>query len=389
MAKWRVLIFLSTLIVVGVVGTFVTFYARGYRLNLKTLRFQPNGILVVKSEPDGASLYINGELKTATNATISLPPGTYDVEVKKDGFFSWYKRLTIEKEVVTSVNLSLFRTVPSLSPVTFAGAANPIISDDESKIAYIITPSKENGTDKTGLWVMDIYNLPLGFNREARRITDGDLTGATYSFSPDAKQILLTTSNGIFVLESGSFTAQAQRVNISSQKATILAQWEKDKKSKRDSLLRYLPPQISDVLERKTSNLVFSPDENMILYQASTSGDLPEGLVKPLPGSSTQKQARSIEKDNVYVYDIKEDRNFLIDSGGIMPYWLPTGRHLLLPLEAQVSIIDYDGTNKQVVYSGAYIAPFAYPFSNTSKLLILTSLGSGSTTPNLYSLTIK
>jgi hypothetical protein len=115
MAKVRLVIFLATLFIVGIVGIFVSYYARGYRLNIPLLtskgiiKFQPNGILVIKSEPDGASVYIDRELKTATNATISLSPGTYDVEVRKDGYFSWYKRLTIEKEVVTQASVSLLR----------------------------------------------------------------------------------------------------------------------------------------------------------------------------------------------------------------------------------------------------------------------------------------
>ena len=112
MTKTRVLFFVATIIIVGLAELYFSLYARGYRFDLKTLRFQPNGILVIKSEPDGASVFINNELKTATNATLSLSPGTYDVEVKKDGFFTWYKRLTIEKEVVTQASASLFKNVP-------------------------------------------------------------------------------------------------------------------------------------------------------------------------------------------------------------------------------------------------------------------------------------
>jgi hypothetical protein len=51
--------------------------------------------------------------------------------------------------------------------------------------------------------------------------------------------------------------------------------------------------------------------------------------------------------------------------------------------------MDYDGTNRQVVYSGSYIMPSAFPYSNTSKLLILTNLGSNNSIPNLYTLTVK
>lgn len=388
MIKIRIFIFLTTILIVGVAGLFTSYYARGYRLDFKTFRFQPNGILVIKSEPDGASVFINGELKTATNANISVSPGTYDVEVRRDGFFTWYKRLVIEKEIVTSANVSLFKNVPSLSPVTFSGAENPVTSGDETKLAFTVPLSKSTGSEKAGLWTMDTFNLPLGFSNEPKRITDGDLADASFIFSPDGRQILLTTSNGVFLIDSGSFTPQTQRVNVTSRKDVILAEWKKEKEAKDASLVRGLPPEITDILNRKTSNFTFSPDSNMILYTASSSATLPGNLIKPLPGASTQRQERNIEPDRTYVYDIKEDRNFLLTDQPAAR-WMPGSRHLLLAEEGQVTIADYDGTNRQVVYSGSYVAPFAFPFINATKLLILTNLGASSSTPNLYTLTIK
>lgn len=390
MAKIRLLIFVIGILIVGSVGIFISFYARGYRFDLKTLKFQPNGILVIKSEPDGASVYIDGNLKTATNATISLSPGVYDVEVKKDGYFNWYKRLTIEKEIVTQAEVSLFRNVPSLSPTTLSGAVNPVMSENESKIAYTVLPATGVADDKIGLWTIDTFSLPLGFSGGPKRITDGDLTNATYSFSPDSRQIMLTTSNGIFVLDTGSFTPQNQRVNTASQKNQILADWEKTKDAKNAGLIKNLPPELADILTRKTGNFVFSPDETMILYTASASGSLPDNLITPLPGSSTQKQERNIQEGHTYVYDTKEDRNFFItDQPQPILRWMPTSRHLLSVTPGQITIMDYDGTNREVVYSGSYVAPFAFPFNNTTRLLILTNLGAENALPNLYALTIK
>jgi hypothetical protein len=386
MAKVRLIVFVLTLIIVGLAGTFVSFYARGYRLNFTALftkgevKFQPNGILVIKSEPDGASVFIDGELKTATNATVSIAPGTYDVEVKKDGYFSWYKRLVIEKEIVTQAGISLFKNAPSLSPVTFSGAQNPVVSTDGAKIAY---------TDKTGLWTMDTFTLPLGFSNEPKKITDGDLDGAVYEFSPDGRQLLLTLSNSLFLLDSGAFTSQSQRVNIASQKESILAGWEKEKKAKDQALTKNLPPAMVDILVRKTSDFTLSPDEQMILYSASSSGVLNDNLIRPLPGASTQKQDRNIKIDHTYIYDIKEDRNFLIADKPVTLRWMPSGRHLLMAEPNQITAMDYDGTNRQVIYSGIYSSPFAFPFTNTTKLLILTNLGGDTTTPNLYTLTVK
>lgn len=403
MAKVRLIAFIFGLIIVGIFGTFFAYYARGYKFNLNTLKFQPNGILVIKSEPDGASVFINGDLKTATNATISLSPGVYDVEVKKDGYFSWYKRLTISKEIVTQASISLFRNVPSLSPATFSGAHNPIMSEDGSKIAYTVLPATGVTDDKVGLWTLDTFSLPLGFANDPKRITNGDLVNAGYSFSPDGRQIMLTTSNGIFILDTGSFTPQNQRVNIASQKDTIFAEWRKEKSVKNASLTRNLPPELTDVLSRKTSDFVFSPDDQMILYTASGSATLPENLIPPLPGASTQKQERNIQAGSTYIYDLKEDRNFpiysqpviigerLTEKSSVMPAlrWMSTSRHLLLASQGQIVIMDYDGTNREVVYSGSYIQTFAFPFNNTTRLLILTNLGAETASPNLYTLTIK
>jgi hypothetical protein len=296
MTRFRVLFFLSTIVIVGIVGIFVSYYARGYRLNFRTFKFQPNGILVIKSDPDGASVIINNELKTATNANISLSPGTYDVKVVKDGFFTWSKRLVIEKEVVTQATASLFKNVPSLSPITFSGAINPVISNDGTRIAFIVLPGKDISEDKVGLFTVDTYSLPIGFSTNPKMITDGDLTGAIYTFSPDGREIMLTMSNSIFVIDAGSFTSQTQRVNIAAKKDTTLATWQTEKQSKNASLTKNLPESLTDILTRKTSDYQFSPDENMILYIASGSGTLASNLIPQLPGASTQKQERDVQK---------------------------------------------------------------------------------------------
>lgn len=403
MTRLRVLLTIVTIFVVGGLGTLVSLYARGYRFDRDTLRFQPSGLLVIKSEPDGAQVFLNGELKIATNATISLPPDTYDVEVRKEGYLSWRKRLTIEKEEVTEATANLFRAVPSLSAVTFSAVLNPVISDDLTKIAYEVAPTSNGNQDAIGLWVIETVNLPLGFSRDPRRVADGSLADSSWQWSPDGRQILLTSPRGVFLLDAGSFTPQTQRVNISSRKEEVLAEWEEERKLKKEAQIRNLKPPLDEIMTRRVSLMLFSPDENMILYTASSSANLPENIIKPIPGASTQKQERNIKPGKTYVYDIKEDRNFLIDDDSAFLAigsgqgeeikrritWFPTSRQLVLSETDRVVIMDYDGTNRQVVYSGSYISPHAYPSASTDRLLVLTNLGANSTLPNIYSLSIK
>jgi len=375
-----VIVLFSTFLIVSFFGYFVVLIARGYQFDIEKLEFLANGILVAKSDPDGASIYINNELKGATNTNLKLSPKTYDVEIRKEGHISWKKTLTIQKEEVTQITAQLFKSAPSFSPVTFTGAINPVYSSDFSKIAY---------TNDEGLWIMSVSSLPIGFPNEPKKITDGVLINPTYKFSPNNRELLLETRTGTYLISTTEFTKQEDLVNIFSQKETTLQKWSIEKSKKDESELKLLPTEISEIISKKTSNFVFSPDETMLMYTASSEAKIKSGLISELPGSSTQKEVRDIKVGKTYIYDIKEDRNFEVLDNGRSLYWLPTSRHLILPDENEIIIMDYDGTNRQVVFSGNYNSPHAYPFVNASKLLILTNLGSSSSIPNLYSLSIK
>ncbi len=380
MTKLRVFVLISTFLVVGVIGYFVALIARGYQFDIDTLTFSENGILVVKSDPDGASILIDGDLKGATNTNLKLKPGTYNVEIKKNGYISWNKSLSIKKEEVTQITAHLFKTAPSFSPFTFDGAENPVVSHDFSKIAY---------TNSEGLWIMSVSSLPIGFPNEPKMITDGVLKDATYSFSPNNRELMLATKTSVYLLNTNDLVPQAELVNVALQKETILKTWKTEKQKKELSELRLVPVELSLILSKNTSNFAFSPDETMVMYTASSAANLKENLIDKLPGSSTQKEVRDIKVGKTYIYDIKEDKNFEVLDTGRSLYWMPTSRHLILPDEETIVVMDYDGTNRQTVFSGDYVSPHAYPFVNASKLLILTNLGSPSSTPNLYSLSIK
>ncbi len=406
MTKIRVILFLITVLVIGTAGFFFSFYARGYKFNPKTLKFSPSGLLLIKSNPDGAQIFINGELKTVTNVNLSLAPGTYDIDLKKEGYNSWTKRLTIEKEIVTEIEAHLFKKTPSLSPLTFTTSLNPISSYDSTKIAYSIPATIDNiNQDKEGLWVIETVNLPLGFARDPKRITDGDLKNASWQWSPDGRELLLKTVNGNYLLEAGVFTPQNRRINISSTLTSLLDKWQKEELSRLSAQMRGIVKEMFDILQRRSSFILFSPDETKILYIASGDATIPDKLIEVVPGASSQKQERDIKKNRIYVYDIKEDRNFFIkeatneDCNLTTPFlivscsstlsWFSTSKNLVLTENGKISIMDYDGTNNQEVYSGSFISPNAFPTASTDRLIILTNLGADSAPPNLYSLSLK
>ena len=406
MTKIRVLILLTTIAIVGGLSYLFSLYARGYRLDSKNLKITPSGLLIVKSNPEGAQVLVNQEPKGFTNLNLTLSPETYDITVKKEGYTTWNKRLTIKKEEVTEVDAHLFKIAPSLSAITFNSCLNPASSPDSTKIAFIVPATTQNiKEEKEGLWVLDNINLPLGFSRDPRRITDGDLKDSNWIWSPNGREILLVTPKGKFLLDTATFTPQDKRTNIAAKADTTIEEWQKEEQKILDSKIKALPDKISEIMANYAEDVSFSPDETKILYKAKVDTTIPNEIIKPVPGASTQKQERDIKKDKIYVYDIKEDRNFLITDnstnlqiGQYAPkdnkvdqkiLWFPTSRHLIWAKEGKIIIMDYDGTNLQEVYSGSYFAPYAFPTLTNDRILILTNLGADSQEANLYSLSLK
>lgn len=414
MNKVRVGLFLFTVLFVIGVGWFISLFARGYKFDTKTL-LRPSGLLVIESEPSGAQIIIDGELESATKDSLSLNPGVYQVEIKKDGFLTWRKTLTIKKEEVTQANVYLFPAAPSLSPLTFTGVERPVLSPDRTKIAYGI-PVIVGDEQRAGIWVRDLVDLPIGFSREPRQITNlppGEVL--VWAWSPDSRELLLRTQTQTLLLPISEFTPRVQLVSVGQNVLnTSVRAWETEVERKNRDLLGKLPIVMRDLLQENTVNYVFSPDEKKVLYTADAELTIPAGLISALPGSSTQEEERDIKIGRTYIYDIREDRNFLIFTEGVdinnktaldvfnqegepqekgpsaSLYWFPTSAHVILAQENRIIILDYDGTNGQIVYGGPYQAPYAIPYPNASRLLFLTNLGAGEDAlPNLYTLILK
>ena len=135
----------------------VILLAQGYRLDRQTNTIYGTGILVATSDPTGATLTLNDEIRGATNTTINnLTPGTYSLEITKDGYFPWSKSVEIEKSKVLTVEALMIPVNPSLSPITSTPAQNTWLSPDGQKLAYSV-PSGSSA----GMWMLDLSSQPF------------------------------------------------------------------------------------------------------------------------------------------------------------------------------------------------------------------------------------
>lgn len=389
-------------------------FAQGYRIafdgkNLfqkDSFTVASTGLLAATSNPDGASIYINDHLTSATNTTIDLAPGEYTVRIVKEGYLPWEKKLKIQKEVVTQTQALLFPAAPKLESITATGVLNPTPDPTGSTLAFGVASA--SASRKNGVFIFDMNTRPiLTLRSSSLQIADDtqdSLSGGKFSWSPNARELLVekpkskihstSSEQAVYRLNAGGFNNQPQDVTATIE--AIKSQWQKEEEEKARARLDSFKTPLAEFIGQNFAAAFWSTDNTKVLYEASSSADgtkIPAFLDPPLLGASTQKEERSIKKDNWYVYDTKEDKNFfmgVIDRTLPAPVWLPDNRHLVFAKDKQIKIVEYDGTNETVVYSGPFEQNFVYPWPDGSKLVILTSLTpQAGVAPNLYTISLK
>ncbi len=390
-----------TVCVIFLVSGFVIAYGRGYRFNFKQKTFGSTGLITAISEPIGASIFVDNKKVGATNTTITVKPGWYTISFMKEGYQPWEKKIRVQGEVVAQANGTLFPTNPSLSAITTNGVANPILSPDGGKLAFVI-PVIDEATDtaqlvqKSGIWVLDLIDKPLGLNRDAKQILKSeplDISKATLTWSPDSKQLLVDVptaqkTTATYLIDSDKLNEFAKPVYIRRDVINDWAQMEKTKETEKISTLK---PEFLAVATSSMSIIAFSPDERNILYEATGAATIPQIITPALIGTNPTEEVRDIKPFSIYTYDIKEDKNYLIGKAtDLTLQWLPTSHHLITISKDKIEVMDYDGINRKTVYAGPFWDAFVAPWTSANKLVILTNLiPTASTLPNLYAINIK
>ncbi len=359
------------------------------------------GLLVATSSPDGAQVLINGHLTTATDNTINLSPGEYDVKIYKDGYFPWEKKIQIKQQVVSKADALLFPTAPKLESITNTGVTDPVLDPTGTKLAYDVA---SQSALKNGVYVLDMTARPiLTFQSASTQIVNDTVnlfSMAQLKWSPDSKQILATVSDlnssTTYLLDPTQLNQSPQDVTETIQ--TVNAAWDKLKADKEKAQLDSLVKPLRNVVEKDFKILEWSDDETKILYEASESATIPTIINPPLVGTDSTPQTRTIQKGKVYVYDIKEDRNYKIldslpaktsENAPLPLMFYPDSKHLVYVHDSKIDMMEYDGGNVTTVYAGPFVDGYVFPWPDATKLVILTNLGNSSLTPNLYTISLQ
>jgi len=433
--------------IIIVLGTLLAIeYAKGrYRITLDGV-VRGAGLLATNSFPNGAEVFLNDRLITATDDTVYLEPGFYDVRIAKEGYIEWRKTLEVQSELVTQTNARLFPIAPSLSALTFAGIENSLPSPDGQKILYYT--ASQSAVRRNGLYILELgSNLPIALQRSSRQIAEDvpgyDLATAQFVWSPDSTEVMMLTETRELLLSVDRMNDIRGMNDIRFQKRQILTEWEYEMYLRERQFLREFPPEIIAIATESAKNVYISPDKKRLLYTATAAATIPDGIVPPLPASSSQPEERELVPGNIYVYDREEDRNFKVaeepegseaaskwllatdlatstpqsletasasafttlqatDSGRLarnfsryhIPFfaetlqWYPDSRHLLFVKDGKIRVMEYDAANMITLYAGPFNSKFHYPWPDGSRLIISTQF-SPESPANLYAIELR
>ena len=378
-------ILIGLFIAVGSIAAIM--YAKGYRIDFSGKNngriIEGTGLLVTTSHPDGARVLINGHLTTATNNTINLAPGEYNIQIEKDGYLSWNKRVNIRNGLVSEANALLFPAAPKLDAITTIGVKNLSIDPSKSILAYTVASSS---AEKNGIYVLNMSSGPFNFlgvggTQIVNDVSDS-FSNADITFSPDGKDILAKTPNAYYLLSTTGNNTNPK--DVTSTLLTVQRDFDLQKADLVKKVNLSLPKALRPIASTYFSDMLPSPDAEKILYTASQSATLPLVLKNKVPSLNSTPDQRQIKQGSIYVYDIKEDKNYLIfdasslKRGETAPsyFWHPDSRHIIFAQDGKVKIEEYDAGNLKTVFDGPFLDSIVVPWPDGTGIAIVAHLSS-------------
>lgn len=180
---------------VGMATLVLLYYADGFGFG-KNGQVIQNGLMFVSSTPNPANVYLNGKLsKSQTNSRIVLEEGEYTMELKRAGYRTWRREVTINGGEVVHYDY------PFLIPDTLT--SNTVKTYDEAPQLTLQSPDKHwlmvsRASQFNQFEMFNIQDPKSGVTSTMITVPDSVLTKATTTqswqlaeWSNDNKHILL------------------------------------------------------------------------------------------------------------------------------------------------------------------------------------------------------
>ena len=115
-------------------------FALSYKFNLKTFKFTKTGLIAVRTQPQGASIYFQGKLlNDKTPATINeLMPGKYTIKLGLEDYYPWNGDIEVEAGKVSRLEkVILFPLRPNIKQLNKDKIGSFWIDEKKDRIYYV------------------------------------------------------------------------------------------------------------------------------------------------------------------------------------------------------------------------------------------------------------
>jgi hypothetical protein len=188
--KVRAFLFYLSVFIFLIGLPFILSFALGYKFDRRRFKFTKTGLLVLKTQPSGASVYLDEELlDLKTPATIAeLLPGRYNLRLELEKHYPWLNEVNVDAGKVTRLEkIILFPLRPDIKQLNRERLSSFWV-DEERGAIYYINP-EDNG----------IYKSDLE-GRSSERVA-GFLslqpTAVKWKLSPDREKVLYFNAHQI------------------------------------------------------------------------------------------------------------------------------------------------------------------------------------------------
>ena len=159
-------------IIVFIVGLpLLLAYALGYKFDLRKLKFTKTGLLILKTQPEGADIYLDGKLlKDKTPLTINeLLPGEYVFELRLKDRYPWTAKITVSPgKLSTYDKIILFPLRPDIKKLNKENVSWFYVDKEKNAIYFfdneagVISRSDLEGNDFELVGqILPLDSLPL------------------------------------------------------------------------------------------------------------------------------------------------------------------------------------------------------------------------------------
>jgi len=180
--------------------------ALGYKFNPHTFKFTKTGIISLKTQPQGAEVYLNGRLlNQKTPATINeLLPGSYHLKLVLKKHYPWIAQVNVEpRKVARFEKIILFPNRPDIEQLN-QNKISDFWMDKEGDRVYYLNQEEHilYRSDLQGERFEEIGNIPAEFSALPEDL----------KISPDKQKMLIFNAHQVCILylkPQGTYSVQA------------------------------------------------------------------------------------------------------------------------------------------------------------------------------------